>query len=117
MKIAELLEYDPAYVMACMAAERSKDAKVKKTWEWTAHHLGGLAAALALVAILPTINLSDDDFNIAFAGIAAPEAWAGTVYYVKSLADISCAYWFALLPLAALAFRYFPRHTPRPKNN
>lgn len=57
LKISELLNYDPAYVMACMAAERSKDAKVKKTWEWTAQHLGGLAAALAFFAILPFIPL------------------------------------------------------------
>lgn len=80
MKIAELLEYDPAYVMACMAAERSKDANVKKTWEWTAHHLGGLAAALAVVAFLPTVNLSGDQFNIAFSGLAGADVMGGTLY-------------------------------------
>lgn len=57
VKVAELLEIEPAFVMACAAAERSKSAKVKKAWEWTAHHLGGLAAALALVAVLPFITL------------------------------------------------------------
>lgn len=32
-KIAEMLNVDPAYVMACLAAERAKDERVRETWQ------------------------------------------------------------------------------------
>ncbi|HJX19108.1 MAG TPA: helix-turn-helix transcriptional regulator [Acidiferrobacterales bacterium] len=32
-RIAELLDLDAGHVLACLAAERSKDIKVKKVWE------------------------------------------------------------------------------------
>lgn len=53
IRVAEILEIESAFVMACMHHQRAKNPKVKAVWEWTAHHLGGLAAALAVLAIIP----------------------------------------------------------------
>jgi len=53
LRVAEILSTDPAYIMACMHHQRAKNPKVKAVWEWTAQHLGGIAAALAVLAIIP----------------------------------------------------------------
>lgn len=60
IRVAEILEIEPAFVMASMHHQRAKNPKVKAAWEWTAQHLGGLAAALAVLAIIPFVpdNLS-----------------------------------------------------------
>lgn len=52
-KVADLLGIEAGFVLSCIAAERSKNTKVKAAWEWTANHLGGLAAALAVLAVIP----------------------------------------------------------------
>lgn len=114
MKIAELLEYDPAYVMACMAAERSKDAKVKKTWEWTANHLGGLAAALAVLAIIPFAP--DIMSSLPFGSEGAPViGFAGftesAAIYIMRISDASTWPLFAIL--AVLLFAALPRRRRR----
>lgn len=84
VKVAELLEIEPAFIMACIAAERSKNPQVKKAWTWTANHLGGLAAALALVAVLPFIPGMEADNLSGFALLGLFTAQPGnTVYYVK----------------------------------
>lgn len=45
LKVAELLDLDPGYVLACMEAERSHSAAAKAAWERLAdlvkHHGGG----------------------------------------------------------------------------
>ena len=109
-KVAELLGLEAGYILSCIAAERSKNPRVKKAWEWTAQHLGGIAAALALALILPSVAL-DNRENAAFSGLDSP------ALYIMSneLAGIFCAYWLALLPLCLLALRYFPRYSSRPK--
>lgn len=45
MKVAELLELRPEYVLACVAAERAKSESVREAWERAA---AALAACLAL---------------------------------------------------------------------
>lgn len=115
-KIASILQIESGFVLACVAAERSKMPEAKKAWEWFADHMGGIAAALALVAILPAINLSGDSFNMAFAGLAAESGGVGCIL-CKMMPGALSALWLLLLTLALLAFRHFPRHTPRPKNN
>ena len=77
-KIASILGIDSGFVLACVAAQRSKIPEAKKAFEWMAQHLGGLAAALALVMILPTVAM-DNHENAAFSGLDNPD----TVYYVK----------------------------------
>ena len=114
-KIASILGLESGFVLACVAAERSKLPEVKKAWQHladmlTSKHGASIAAALALFLILPTVAM-DNHENAAFSGLDNPD----TVYYVKLLAELFSAYWLALLPLCLLALRYFPRYTPRPK--
>jgi len=52
-RIAELLGYDPLYVLSCLAAERAKDEAVRKTWERVSKLLRSTAAGLALLVVLP----------------------------------------------------------------
>lgn len=75
MQFADLLEIDPAYVVACMHAERAKREEEKKLWERIATLSSGVAAVLAVVAVLPFVTLPYSD-----AGIIAS---ANSVYYVK----------------------------------
>ena len=54
LKVADLLEMDPAYVMACMHAQREKNADVRKVWERIANmavaaSVVGFVAGLALI--------------------------------------------------------------------
>lgn len=80
MKVAEILEIEPAYVVACMHHQREKNEKVKKLWERIAANTMAMAAVLAVVAFLPTVNLSGDHFNIAFAGLAGADTMSGALY-------------------------------------
>lgn len=56
-KVADILGYPPAYVAACMHAQRAKEKDIKKMWEQAAKILGGAAAAVVLtVALLPVAS-------------------------------------------------------------
>lgn len=102
-KVAALLGIEAGYVLACIASERSKSPIVKKAWEWTAQHLGGLAAVLAIVAMIPLAPSldSDDAIGFALAGFSAPGG-GQSVYYVKLHWPIIAA----LVTLAVLGFPY-----------
>jgi len=71
-KVAELLDIEPGFVLACIAAERAKNEKVRNAWMWTAQHLGGLAAVLAIVAALPFLGAVNLDTNQAFFTESSP---------------------------------------------
>lgn len=87
IQFADLLDLDPAYVMACIHAERAKDKAVKKTWERMAKRLAAVAAALACVAFLPWDNLSGsallaDHASLALVGFTS--ALSYNEYYVAA---------------------------------
>jgi len=63
-KIANDLGLDSGYVLACIASERAKKPEVKAAWKHTADLLYGLAAALAILAVLPFVNLPAGDAGI-----------------------------------------------------
>ena len=73
-RIAELLDLDAGYVLSCLAAERSKDIKVKKVWQ--------RLAELTRVAIIAPVL-----FAVTLAGspliTPSPAVSAMFVYYVK----------------------------------
>lgn len=48
IRVAELLDLHPGYVMACCHAERAKKAEEKAAWALVIERLGGLAASIAL---------------------------------------------------------------------
>lgn len=58
-KVAELLDIEAGYVMACIASERAKKPEVKAAWKHAAEVLYGMAAALAVVVALPFITLEN----------------------------------------------------------
>ena len=53
MRIADILETDPAFVVACMHHQRAKHQAEKNLWERIAGLTAGIAAVLIGVAILP----------------------------------------------------------------
>ncbi|MDH4275041.1 MAG: hypothetical protein OEW08_08385 [Gammaproteobacteria bacterium] len=75
MKVAKILDIDPGYVVACVHAEREKIPAVKAMWKHTAQALYGLAAVLAVVAILPFVSLPDSGL------IPAVSAFDNNGYY------------------------------------
>lgn len=72
MRIADILEIDPAFVVASMHAQRAKRSEEKKLWERIATSMAGVTVILALVAILPTTTLPTwDGFNTALHGLSS----------------------------------------------
>lgn len=110
-KVADLLGIEGGFVLSCIAAERSKNAKVKKAWAWTAQHLGGLAAALALVAILPFIHLPETGLIPAAGAFDNNDYYASGIYIMRTF-----GIWFA--PLIIISFLLFPkaRHDDSPRS-
>ena len=71
------LKLDSGYVLACVAAERASQPEIKAAWAHTAEVLYGLAAALAVVALLPFIHLPP-------AGLAEVSlAFDNNIHYAK----------------------------------
>jgi hypothetical protein len=61
IKVAELLDIEPGYVMACMAAQRAKSPEVRSLWERIAV---GLAACVVVgVGLAGTPTPSQAGFN------------------------------------------------------
>ena len=58
LKIADILETDPAYVVACMHYQREKNETVKKLWANMAARLAPACAAFAAAAIVPALIMS-----------------------------------------------------------
>lgn len=58
LKVAELLDLNPGYVLACMEAERTHSDAARAAWEKLAdfvkHH--GAAAALLMLVAVPALN-------------------------------------------------------------
>lgn len=58
LRVAELLDLNPGYVLACMEAERTHSDAARAAWEKLAdfvkHH--GAAAALLMLVAVPALN-------------------------------------------------------------
>lgn len=90
LRVSDALEIDPAYVIACIHAEREKNAALRSIWERVATLTMGAAAVLGVVALLPLHNVSEwDGLNMAMIGSTAASSdlrsriFDGIVYYVK----------------------------------
>ena len=75
LKVASILEISPALVFAAVHAERAKSEPEKAVWKSIFEKLGGLAASIALAAII-----LPNPVNTGSAQASQRE----TVYYVKS---------------------------------
>ena len=49
--IADILDTSPAYVLACVAADRSKSARTRQAWAEVAKKLAGVSAAVLLISL------------------------------------------------------------------
>lgn len=74
LKVAELLDIDAAYVVACVHRERAKKSDEKQVWETIIEKLGGLAASVVL--------------GLAAITLPMPEAHAASVGAIQH--DIHC---------------------------
>lgn len=110
LRVAEILELDSAYVMACMHHQRAKQPEVKAAWAHAAEVLYGLAAALAIMAILPTFTLPDYALSsVAFVGSISSECILCQISYLSAFALYSA------FSLAVAAFIMKRLHTQAKK--
>lgn len=76
LKVAEALEIDAGYVIACSHVERAKNEEIRQTWRGIVEKLGSVAATVILGIAAYTLPVAP-----AHAGTSLlPE----DVYYVKS---------------------------------
>lgn len=98
-KIAHDLGLDSSYVLACIASERAKKPEVKAAWAHAAEVLYGLAAALFIMAILPTFTLPDGALQGALIGFTAPHCILCQISFISAVALFSalCLSWTAFI--------------------
>lgn len=115
MHMAELLDFDPAYVVACVHAERAKTEAEKKLWERISNIHYAIAATIMLALIVSPALPWDNSLGLALAGYVE----GGSLYIMSNGFWL---YWWilpllvmAVATLALLAFPADPRHPPRPQ--
>lgn len=97
--MAELLEIDPAYILATVHAERAKGEVQKRVWADIIKKIGGVAAALLLcIYALPLLSNHADGMFVLVE----------YVYYVKFHPNKPAAI-MLLLSALFLRFSHFPR--------
>ncbi len=74
LKIAKLLDLEPGYVLAVVAAERAQSVEIRKAWEKAAKAVAGTAVALVAGCALALAPLP----------YSAPSAAAAPALYIMS---------------------------------
>ena len=97
LQVADLLEIDPAYVVACVHAERASD-KTRKIWERMATLTAGLAALVILSVAVPTAGHE----SALFAAFTRPSMYIMS----NSIFD----YWPVFMALFIIIFLARPRN-------
>ncbi len=109
LKVADVLEIDPAYVVACAHHQREKSKQVKQLWEKIATLALGVTAVLAIFSFLPFVHLDANGFAPMLVG------FTGTGRCILCQIDSIANYW----PIAALFVALLlalPRHNPNTKS-
>lgn len=87
IRVAQLLELDPAEVVADMHAERAKDEQVRDLWQRMAKQFHRAAAVGGVAVILSLGGGGSGDVQAAslqrFSALHGPAPLVGNVYYVK----------------------------------
>lgn len=112
LDVAESLKLPAGYVLACVAAERTRDPLLKSAWERVAERLKGVAAALLVgfVVVLGAGALPSDTPSVALAA-AAP-------LYIMSNIEYFGFHFVALIILALSSFLLImPARWPGDNNN
>jgi len=114
MHMAELLDLDPAYVVACVHAERASSAETKSLWERIAANMHYATAAVLVLAVVLAPTLQMDLSGFALAGVAlsgfvsaylAPRAMRELVRMQNVLAasSVSSSFFFSLMSSGSAA--------------
>jgi hypothetical protein len=111
MQFADLLDLDPAYVVACMHAERAKLDAEKKLWERIATMSLGVAASLLVAFALPFTSADDMQYGL-IALSTAP--FSGHCILCQTLIVVYWPYFLALFGLMVWAYS---SHHPFPKKS
>lgn len=114
LRVAEILELDSAYVMACMHYQRAKAPEVKRAWAHAAEVLYGLAACLMLVA-LPALIMMGWNPSHDLAGMVAAVGFVGNSRNLTELYIMRIEYGVdvaLLITLIVLLIKAFPWHPP-----
>lgn len=70
LRVAELLESDPAYILCCMHHQRSKLPAIKAVWQRVADiTLPASGAIILCLAVFPFLGVQNEIFPAAFAGV------------------------------------------------
>lgn len=112
MKVADLLDIDPAYIVACVHAERAKPAKEKALWNRIAALSSGIAAT-ALLAVILSAGLANlpSSTGAAYKAISVENTSSG-IYIMRNFDALE----WAVLGLFFIAcLLAIPRHNS-PKN-
>jgi hypothetical protein len=104
LQVADLLDIDPAYVMACIHAEREKNEKLRALWERIATLTTGIAAALVVFHFVPFEHFQN---GLGFVSVGFTDAASGALY-IMSNADP--AFWLPIASAAAALFLALPRY-------
>lgn len=105
MRIADILGTDPAFVVACMHAQRAKRTEEKKLWERIADSMAAIAAVLVLtVTLYPTASPTSPENGLLLAS-SSP-----ALYIMSNLETILFSLCFSVLILC-LGNAIMARHT------
>lgn len=111
MRVADLLDLDPAYVMACIHAEREKNQEVKRVWQRMAERMAVAAVVLvAVVLVSPALGNFGSENGLLLTS-SSP-----TLYIMSNKLAQN---WPVFLALFALMLASFPvkLSPPRPRTN
>jgi len=103
MQFADLLDLDPAYVVACVHAERAKLDAEKKLWERIATMSTGVTAALLFTIALPYLQAFEMEQSATYQNVAS----SGALYIMSNHTII---YWVVFSALFVALFSAFPWH-------
>ena len=107
LKVADLLEIDPVFVVACMHHQRAKQAKEKAIWTRIATMASGAGVGLFVLLAVPFVTQPPMD-----ASIVTNQADSGALYIMlNTVSD----YWQVFVVLTIALLVTFPWHHPHPK--
>lgn len=91
--VAEILEIDPAYVIACMHHQRAKEPKIKAVWERMAVAMAAVAAVLVAVVGLP-VQMHGFEYAGLVGSLALSRREGGQCILCKIHIENNASYYF-----------------------
>ena len=114
-KVAESLNLDHAYVMACMRVQREKNEKLKAIWLRIANLTAGLAAVLVLAVSLSLGIIPTDQMQYGLIALSTGFLGGGGLYIMSNCLFTYWPLWLVLCVSLAMAFPYHssPKKEPQ----